>query len=74
MPGEGESVTVTIDSSAANHPLSYFQPIPNRGWSNGNSITPTGTTGAPMADEPLSTAITVFCVDWAGGDADRGVE
>jgi|GEM_PF-583718 len=57
MPGTSQSVTVVIDSSAPNHPLSYFQPDPNGTWAYGNWVTPSGSytihVGGSSADTPL---------------------
>ena len=36
MPGASQLVTVIIDSSAPNHPLSYFQPDANGTWADGD--------------------------------------
>ena len=56
-PGASQSVTVNIDSSAPNHPLSYFQPDPNGTWADGNWVTPAGSytvhVGGSSADTPL---------------------
>jgi beta-glucosidase len=57
MPGASQLVTVTIDSSASNHPLSYFEPDPKGSWADGNWITPAGAftvqVGGSSADTPL---------------------
>src|SRR6185437_9045005 len=66
-PGASQSVTVTIDSSAPNHPLSYFQPDPNGTWADGNWSTPEGTytvlVGGSSANTPLQAAVDLNAVD-----------
>jgi len=63
MPGASELVTVTVDSSAPNHPLSYFEPDPNGIWSDGNWLTPEGTytvhVGTSSADTPLQATVNL---------------
>jgi beta-glucosidase len=65
-PGTTQSVTVTIDSSAPNHPLSYFQPDPNGTWADGNWVTPEGSytvlVGGSSADTPLQATVDVNAV------------
>jgi len=62
-PGASQFVSVTVDSSAANHPLSYFQPDPNGTWADGNWITPAGSytvqVGTSSADTPLRTTVNL---------------
>jgi beta-glucosidase len=66
-PGTSQPVTVTIDSSAPNHPLSYFQPDPNGTWADGNWITPEGSytvlVGGSSADTPLQATVDLNAVD-----------
>ena len=66
-PGASQSVTVTIDSSAPNHPLSYFQPDPNGTWADGNWVTPAGSytvhVGSSSADTPLQATVDLNVVD-----------
>jgi len=66
MPGASQLVTVTIDSSAPNHPLSYFQPDPNGTWSDGNWVTPAGSytvhVGTSSADTPLEATVDLNVV------------
>lgn len=63
MPGASQLVSVTVDSSAPNHPLSYFQPDPNGTWADGNWVTPAGSytvqVGTSSADTPLQAAVAV---------------
>ena len=63
MPGASQFVVVTIDSSAPNHPLSYFQPDPNGTWADGDWLTPAGDytvrVGTSSADTPLVQAVTL---------------
>ena len=50
MPGASQRVTVTIDSSASNHPLSYWVPendAPVPGWAKGNWRTAPGDLYGP---------------------------
>ncbi|MGH9629692.1 MAG: glycoside hydrolase family 3 C-terminal domain-containing protein [Bryobacteraceae bacterium] len=65
-PGASQLVTVTIDSSAPNHPLSYFQPDPNGTWAHGNWVTPAGTytvhVGRSSADTPLRATVNLSVV------------
>ena len=66
MPGASQLVTVTIDSSASNHPLSYFQPDPNATWGYGNWVTPSGSytvhVGGSSADTPLRANVNLNVV------------
>ena len=66
MPGTSQLVTVTIDSSASNHPLSYFQPDPNGTWADGNWVTPAGSytvhVGSSSANTPLQAAVNLNVV------------
>jgi hypothetical protein len=66
MPGASETVTVTIDSSASNHPLSFWVPdndAPVEGWANGNWRTASGDytvhVGTSSADTPLQQIVSV---------------
>ena len=65
-PGASQLVTVTIDSSAPNHPLSYFQPDPNGTWADGNWVTPAGSytvhVGTSSADTPLQATVDLNVV------------
>ncbi len=65
-PGASQSVTVTVDSSASNHPLSYFRPDPNGTWADGNWITPAGNytvhVGGSSADTPLQATVNLDAV------------
>jgi beta-glucosidase len=62
-PGQSRRVTVTIDESAPNHPLSYFQPDPNGTWADGVWLSPSGSytvhVGGSSADTPLEQTINV---------------
>ena len=65
-PGASQQVTVTIDASASNHPLSYWVPendAPKPGWANGAWRTPQGnftvSVGGSSADTPLQSTVTV---------------
>jgi beta-glucosidase len=63
MPGASQFVSFTIDSSASNHPLSYFQPDPNGTWADGDWLTPAGDytvhVGTSSADTPLVQTVTL---------------
>jgi len=66
MPGTSQSVTVTIDSSASNHPLSYWVPendAPVPGWANGSWATAPGNytvhVGTSSADTPLESTLII---------------
>ena len=66
MPGASQQVTVTIDSSASNHPLSYWVPendAPAPGWSKGAwTMAPGDYTvhvGSSSADTPLAQTIAL---------------
>jgi beta-glucosidase len=66
MPGASEQVTVTIDASASNHPLSYWVPVndaPAPGWSNGTWSTASGNytvhVGTSSADTPLQQTVAI---------------
>jgi beta-glucosidase len=66
LPGESRQVTVTIDSSASNHPFSYWVPIndaPAPGWSNGSWRSAPGDytvhVGTSSADTALLQTVTV---------------
>ncbi len=70
MPAEGKEVTVTIDPSASNHPLSYWVPdvdAPVSGWGNGTWTAPSGDytiyVGTSSAETPLQQTITFSPVD-----------
>jgi beta-glucosidase len=62
-PGASQLVTVTIDSSASNHPLSYFQPDANGTWADGIWLTPAGDytihVGTSSADTPLHATVNL---------------
>jgi beta-glucosidase len=66
LPGESRQVTVTIDSAASNHPLSYWVPVndaPVAGWSQGTWQTAPGEytvhVGTSSADTPLQQAVSL---------------
>jgi beta-glucosidase len=66
MPGASEQVTLVVDSTASNHPLSYWVPendAPVPGWGNGKWNTPAGDyivhVGTSSADTPLEQTISV---------------
>ena len=66
MPGTSQQVTVTIDSSTSNHPLSYWIPendAPVLGWANGSWKTAPGDytvhVGSSSADTPLEQTIAL---------------
>jgi beta-glucosidase len=63
-PGASQQVTVTINSAASNHPLSYWVPVNNApvaGWSQGVWQTAPGNysvhVGTSSADTPLVATI-----------------
>jgi hypothetical protein len=60
-PGETRRVAITIDESAPNHPLSYFEPDTSGTWADGGWLTPSGTytvhVGTSSADTPLQTTV-----------------
>jgi beta-glucosidase len=65
-PGASQPVTVTIDASASNHPLSFWVPqndAPKPGWANGAWRTPSGnftvSVGGSSADTPLQSTVTI---------------
>ncbi len=65
-PGASETVTVTLDAGAANHPLSYFAPEnPDdiTQWAAGEWVTPEGTytvhVGGSSASTPLETDVQI---------------
>lgn len=64
--GASQLVTMTIDSSSPNHPLSYFNPDPSRTWGHGNWVTPAGAytvlVGSSSADTPLRAAVDLNVV------------
>ena len=69
-PGEGKNVTVTIDPSASNHPLSYWlpdNPAPVQGWGNGKWVAASGDytihVGTSSAETPLEQIVTFSPVD-----------
>ena len=66
MPGASQLVTMTIDSSAPNHPLSYFRPDRNGTWADGNWITPSGSysvdVGTSSVDTPLHGTVDLNVV------------
>ena len=59
--GASRLVSVTVDSSAPNHPLSYFQPDANENWADGQWLTPAGDytvhVGTSSADTPLQATV-----------------
>ena len=64
LPGASQQVSITIDSAASNHPLSYWVPVNNApvaGWSQGQWQTAPGDytvhVGTSSADTPLVTTI-----------------
>lgn len=66
MPDTSQQVTVTIDSSTSNHPLSYWVPendAPVAGWANGSWNTAPGDytvhIGSSSADTPLEQTINL---------------
>ena len=66
MPGASQQVTVTIDSSASNHPLSYWVPendAPAPGWSKGAWTMAAGDytvhVGGSSANTPLAQTIAL---------------
>jgi beta-glucosidase len=66
MPGESRPVTVTIDASASNHPLSYWVPendAPVAGWSRGYWETAPGDyiilVGTSSADTALQVTMSL---------------
>jgi beta-glucosidase len=65
-PGASQLVTLTINASASNHPLSYWVPqndAPVPGWANGAWRTPPGnftvSVGGSSADTPLQSTVTL---------------
>jgi beta-glucosidase len=69
-PGESKQITVTIDPSGPNHPLSYWVPdndAPVAGWGNGTWTAPPGDytlqVGTSSANTPLQQTITFSPVD-----------
>ena len=76
MPGESRQVTVTIDPSASNHPLSYWVPendAPVPGWGRGTwSAAPgeyTFHVGGSSADTPLVQTVALSPTDTSGAPA-----
>jgi beta-glucosidase len=70
MPGASQQVSVTIDSSASNHPFSYWVPdndAPVEGWANGRWSAASGEytvhVGTSSADTPLVQSITLAPAD-----------
>jgi len=65
-PGASQLVTVAIDSSAPNHPLSYFRANPRGNWADGNWRTPAGNytifVGSSSADTPLQATVNLNVV------------
>ena len=65
-PGASRLVTVIIDSSAPNHPLSYFHPDENGTWADGDWLTPAGDytihVGTSSADTPLQATVNLNVV------------
>ena len=60
-PGASRRVSVTVDESASNHPLSYFSPDPNGTWAEGFWLTASGSytfrVGTSSADTPLEETV-----------------
>ena len=76
MPGASQQVTVTIDASASNHPLSYWVPendAPVAGWSRRAWRTASGDytvhVGTSSAETPLEASVSV---SGSGGGAKLG--
>jgi len=74
-PGSSQQVTVTIDPTAANHPLSYWVPDKDAeapGWGHGKWVTAAGDyliqVGTSSADTPLGQTITVSSADTPVGE------
>lgn len=70
MPGASQQVTVTVDPSASNHPLSYWVPnndAPVAGWGQGTWTAAPGDytifVGTSSADTPLQQTMTLSPVD-----------
>src|SRR6185312_8352163 len=66
LPGASQQVTVTIDSSASNHPLSYWLPDNDAaapGWGYGDWITASGDytvqVGTSSAETTLQQTVTL---------------
>jgi beta-glucosidase len=66
MPGASQQVTVVIDSSASNQPLSYWLPDSDAaapGWADGTWITASGNytvqVGTSSADTPLVQSVSL---------------
>lgn len=71
-PGESTQVSVTIDSAASNHPLSYWEPASDdpAQWAEGEWITPDGDyvlhVGTSSAQTPLEQALDVTFPEGTG--------
>jgi beta-glucosidase len=70
QPGEDKEVTVTIDPSAPNHPLSYWVPdndAPVAGWANGTWTAAPGDytihVGTSSAETPLQQTVSFSPID-----------
>jgi beta-glucosidase len=65
-PGASRRITIDVDSSAPNHPLSYFQPDLNGTWADGHWLTPAGDyiihVGTSSADVPLQETVNLNVV------------
>jgi beta-glucosidase len=63
LPGESKLVTVIIDPTAPNHPLSYFQPDPAGTWADGRWLIAEGGytvyVGGSSADTPLQATASL---------------
>ncbi|HET6630262.1 MAG TPA: fibronectin type III-like domain-contianing protein, partial [Woeseiaceae bacterium] len=62
-PGTSKAVSLTIDSAASNHPLSYFEPDPDGTWADGEWLTPSGDytvhVGTSSAETPLVMTVNL---------------
>lgn len=73
-PGESTTVSVTVDSAAANHPMSYWEPASDdpTQWAEGEWVTPNGQytvhVGGASDDTPLEETLTVTHSESPGGD------
>lgn len=59
-PGENERLSVTIDCSASNHPLSYFAPANESDleeWAEGEWMTPNGQYGVAVGTSSVETPL-----------------
>ncbi len=79
QPGANQRVSVVLDTSASNHPFSYFSPAnPNdlQAWADGSWVTPPGSytvhVGTSSADTPLEATVTLDLCELAGTPCDDG--